>query len=192
MTAVGLLDHQESRAIPRRCLLTKALNPSPSPPPPSPPPPPLRRNGRRRSAPERRLPPPPLLPHPPRGRNIGPRDDPGCAGGGRADSAAPDGWHPLGQVHGHLHPHVSIPRRPCPLVSLLGLVFHVLLRAISVSSIHFVTFSSEFGSICGRKPHVNVGTIGHVDHGKTTLTAAITKVGCVSHSVDSMLPCVPN
>ncbi|MEN3188144.1 MAG: GTP-binding protein, partial [Atribacterota bacterium] len=25
-----------------------------------------------------------------------------------------------------------------------------------------------------KKPHVNVGTIGHVDHGKTTLTAAIT------------------
>ena len=25
------------------------------------------------------------------------------------------------------------------------------------------------------KPHVNVGTIGHVDHGKTTLTAAITE-----------------
>lgn len=25
------------------------------------------------------------------------------------------------------------------------------------------------------KPHCNVGTIGHVDHGKTTLTAAITK-----------------
>ena len=25
------------------------------------------------------------------------------------------------------------------------------------------------------KPHVNIGTIGHVDHGKTTLTAAITK-----------------
>ena len=24
------------------------------------------------------------------------------------------------------------------------------------------------------KPHVNIGTIGHVDHGKTTLTAAIT------------------
>ena len=28
------------------------------------------------------------------------------------------------------------------------------------------------------KPHVNVGTIGHVDHGKTTLTSAIT---CVLH-----------
>ncbi|MEW6499637.1 MAG: GTP-binding protein, partial [Cyanobacteriota bacterium] len=26
-----------------------------------------------------------------------------------------------------------------------------------------------------KKPHLNVGTIGHVDHGKTTLTAAITK-----------------
>ncbi|HHY37216.1 MAG TPA: elongation factor Tu, partial [Firmicutes bacterium] len=28
------------------------------------------------------------------------------------------------------------------------------------------------------KPHVNIGTIGHVDHGKTTLTAAITR--CLS------------
>src|ERR1051326_5835375 len=27
-----------------------------------------------------------------------------------------------------------------------------------------------------KKPHVNIGTIGHIDHGKTTLTAAITKV----------------
>ena len=26
------------------------------------------------------------------------------------------------------------------------------------------------------KPHLNIGTIGHVDHGKTSLTAAITKV----------------
>ena len=31
------------------------------------------------------------------------------------------------------------------------------------------------------KPHVNVGTIGHVDHGKTTLTAAITKVQAARH-----------
>ena len=31
------------------------------------------------------------------------------------------------------------------------------------------------------KPHVNVGTIGHVDHGKTTLTAAITKVMAEAH-----------
>ncbi|HLL27743.1 MAG TPA: GTP-binding protein, partial [Xanthobacteraceae bacterium] len=27
-----------------------------------------------------------------------------------------------------------------------------------------------------KKPHCNVGTIGHVDHGKTSLTAAITKI----------------
>jgi len=31
------------------------------------------------------------------------------------------------------------------------------------------------------KPHVNVGTIGHVDHGKTTLTAALTKVMATMH-----------
>jgi elongation factor Tu len=32
-----------------------------------------------------------------------------------------------------------------------------------------------------KKPHVNVGTIGHVDHGKTTLTAALTKVMAEMH-----------
>jgi elongation factor Tu len=32
------------------------------------------------------------------------------------------------------------------------------------------------GKFARTKPHVNVGTIGHIDHGKTTLTAAITKV----------------
>src|SRR3954453_14541679 len=35
------------------------------------------------------------------------------------------------------------------------------------------------------KPHVNVGTIGHVDHGKTTLTAAITKVLAMAGSKGS-------
>ena len=34
------------------------------------------------------------------------------------------------------------------------------------------------------KPHVNVGTIGHVDHGKTTLTAAITKYLSLSGLAD--------
>ena len=34
------------------------------------------------------------------------------------------------------------------------------------------------------KPHVNVGTIGHVDHGKTTLTAAITRVMAARHGGD--------
>ena len=41
------------------------------------------------------------------------------------------------------------------------------------------------------KPHVNVGTVGHVDHGKTTLTAAITKAmglkgGATFRSFDSI------
>jgi elongation factor Tu len=35
-----------------------------------------------------------------------------------------------------------------------------------------------------KKPHVNVGTIGHVDHGKTTLTAALTKVMAAKHGGD--------
>ncbi|XP_069566325.1 elongation factor Tu, mitochondrial [Brachyistius frenatus] len=39
------------------------------------------------------------------------------------------------------------------------------------------TFAAEAKKTYSRdKPHVNIGTIGHVDHGKTTLTAAITKV----------------
>jgi len=36
------------------------------------------------------------------------------------------------------------------------------------------------------KPHVNVGTIGHVDHGKTTLTAALTKVMSDKHGGDTI------
>ncbi|KAF8392490.1 hypothetical protein HHK36_022832 [Tetracentron sinense] len=57
----------------------------------------------------------------------------------------------------------------------LCLVFDVVLREFKIDSpkvIH-ISFTILF---CYRKPHVNVGTIGHVDHGKTTLTAAITKV----------------
>ncbi|MFK7803461.1 MAG: GTP-binding protein, partial [Anaerolineae bacterium] len=34
------------------------------------------------------------------------------------------------------------------------------------------------------KPHVNIGTIGHVDHGKTTLTAAITKTQALQGFAD--------
>ncbi len=36
------------------------------------------------------------------------------------------------------------------------------------------------------KPHVNIGTIGHVDHGKTTLTAAITKVLALKGEAERM------
>ena len=37
------------------------------------------------------------------------------------------------------------------------------------------------------KPHMNIGTIGHVDHGKTTLTAAITKVLSEQNKANKML-----
>jgi len=36
-------------------------------------------------------------------------------------------------------------------------------------------YAAEKATFVRSKPHVNIGTIGHVDHGKTTLTAAITK-----------------
>ncbi len=51
----------------------------------------------------------------------------------------------------------------------------------SVAAVCAVAQSSSvhrtFATYDRTKPHFNIGTIGHVDHGKTTLTAAITKVG---------------
>jgi elongation factor Tu len=56
-------------------------------------------------------------------------------------------------------------------------------NAAAVRAAGSMIFSSEWGDhpmskgkFERTKPHVNVGTIGHVDHGKTTLTAALTKV----------------
>ncbi|KAJ2748028.1 translation elongation factor Tu, partial [Coemansia pectinata] len=46
---------------------------------------------------------------------------------------------------------------------------HVVLKTLARSYADAAVYSRT-------KPHINVGTIGHVDHGKTTLTAAITKV----------------
>ncbi|KAK6439923.1 translation elongation factor Tu [Oleoguttula sp. CCFEE 5521] len=50
-------------------------------------------------------------------------------------------------------------------------------RALSArGQAHFINASRAYATVFERsKPHVNIGTIGHVDHGKTTLTAAITK-----------------
>ncbi len=36
--------------------------------------------------------------------------------------------------------------------------------------------AQSFAKFVRDRPHVNVGTVGHIDHGKTTLTSAITKV----------------
>ncbi len=41
------------------------------------------------------------------------------------------------------------------------------------------------------KPHVNIGTIGHVDHGKTSLTAAITKVLAVQNGKNAFKAYAP-
>ncbi|EGC32237.1 hypothetical protein DICPUDRAFT_155823 [Dictyostelium purpureum] len=49
---------------------------------------------------------------------------------------------------------------------------NVLVRNFRTSTIQMAAEKKKFERT---KPHVNVGTIGHVDHGKTTLTAAITK-----------------
>jgi len=40
----------------------------------------------------------------------------------------------------------------------------------------FAVVTNDLSTFTRDKPHVNIGTIGHVDHGKTTLTQAITKV----------------
>ena len=51
------------------------------------------------------------------------------------------------------------------------------LQWISLNSNRSVSFTCALGKevFVRNKPHINVGTIGHVDHGKTTLTAAISK-----------------
>src|SRR3546814_8999545 len=54
--------------------------------------------------------------------------------------------------------------------------FHPTLRIQSSNSSARNTVMAK-GKFERTKPHVNVGTIGHVDHGKTTLTAALTKIG---------------
>ncbi len=51
-------------------------------------------------------------------------------------------------------------------IPLVGSSFFLIQEVLAVSK----------GKFERTKPHVNVGTIGHVDHGKTTLTAALTKV----------------
>ena len=48
---------------------------------------------------------------------------------------------------------------PAPVLNLVG-----------------ANFGRGLSTYVRNKPHLNIGTIGHVDHGKTTLTAAITKV----------------
>lgn len=48
-------------------------------------------------------------------------------------------------------------------------------KTFSKPSLINKTIQMNFSKFDRSKPHLNVGTIGHIDHGKTTLTSAITK-----------------
>jgi len=48
-------------------------------------------------------------------------------------------------------------------------------RWLTLSSVRWAAPATAKKTYIRNKPHLNIGTIGHVDHGKTTLTAAITK-----------------
>jgi Elongation factor Tu GTP binding domain len=48
-------------------------------------------------------------------------------------------------------------------------------RWLTLSALRWAAPAAAKKTFVRDKPHLNVGTIGHVDHGKTTLTAAITK-----------------
>ena len=64
-----------------------------------------------------------------------------------------------------------------PSLTKLGSLFISMLIMQLVLSLSCVRYASYERT----KPHCNIGTIGHVDHGKTTLTAAITKVLAEQH-----------
>ena len=62
-----------------------------------------------------------------------------------------------------------------PSMSFLSLHFRSgVLKTLKKNTLIVGRTFSE-GKFIRSKPHLNIGTIGHVDHGKTTLTAAITK-----------------
>jgi len=64
-------------------------------------------------------------------------------------------------------------RRTMPIRGLVSSSIYPLPPQAQANYVQKNKFSSTFERT---KPHMNIGTIGHVDHGKTTLTAAITKV----------------
>ena len=76
------------------------------------------------------------------------------------------------------HSHSSRSRLPEVSSSLHSFPVFSSVSSISSSPAARLCFSRGLavGTFERLKPHLNIGTIGHVDHGKTTLTAAITKV----------------
>jgi translation initiation factor 2 gamma subunit (eIF-2gamma) len=53
--------------------------------------------------------------------------------------------------------------------------FGNILKSVTKNPLINQNIAMNFSKFDRSKPHLNVGTIGHIDHGKTTLTAAITK-----------------
>ncbi|MFH4983168.1 hypothetical protein AB6A40_009877 [Gnathostoma spinigerum] len=62
------------------------------------------------------------------------------------------------------------------LFGVLGRCEAQLLRLAQIQHARCLAVPGGKATFKRSKPHLNVGTIGHVDHGKTTLTSAITKV----------------
>ncbi|XP_071937891.1 elongation factor Tu, mitochondrial-like isoform X2 [Coffea arabica] len=69
--------------------------------------------------------------------------------------------------------HYSCSRGPSPIHCLVA---DSVLAGNAMPTSNFSPFWRSMATFARTKTHANVGTIGHVDHGKTTLTAAITKV----------------
>lgn len=66
---------------------------------------------------------------------------------------------------------------PTCCVYTTGHVWNSSLCSVKPSNLQRSYCSAQAATkVDGEKPHCNIGTIGHVDHGKTTLTAAITRV----------------
>lgn len=63
-------------------------------------------------------------------------------------------------------------RKPSNICKIRQSNFHNL----SIRNTSYLAAYSKYSTQTTDKKHVNVGTIGHVDHGKTTLTAAITRI----------------
>ena len=77
---------------------------------------------------------------------------------------------PNGALLAQAAPPVALTRRPLA-------VRHLCARRVQTAQLRPVVCARRsFADFERSKPHVNIGTIGHVDHGKTTLTAAITRV----------------
>lgn len=87
--------------------------------------------------------------------------------------------HPVAVAPAQQLARVSRLAQPTRQLSTATRSSRVLATAANLSNLSFPTrgYAAEAGGKFARdKPHFNIGTIGHVDHGKTTLTAAITKV----------------